>query len=343
MVYDARPTTSCGRSCDAKVDSQFARAMRYVEAVGARAVVPSAGPPCFLDPELFHLNVITGDEPSIFPDQRVFLERLADGRPPRASWRSPAPTIDVDARRRSTVTHPFADDDVRGDLRPTRPTYLARYQADWLPWLDELQGRRGRTPTTRPAADAAGVVGAAAGDGPDAARRRRRDVPAARRRRRDRSSTSPPARSAPTPASRTASASTSHRALVETVVAERAVDWSNSLFLSCRFRAWREGEFNEYLYNFFKSLSRRADAPHRGRGAAQARPADRDRAATRSSSATTSCSAAARTATPTSPCSARSTACELICTLHGWRFDLETGRCLTAADHPSAGRAAGDG
>ena len=24
----------------------------------------------------------------------------------------------------------------------------------------------------------------------------------------------------------------------------------------------------------------------------------------------------------------------LTCTLHGWRFDLATGRCLTAADHP---------
>ena len=45
------------------------------------------------------------------------------------------------------------------------------------------------------------------------------------------------------------------RPLVEAVVAERAVDWSNSLFLSCRFRAWRDGEFNEWVYNFFKSLS----------------------------------------------------------------------------------------
>jgi UDP-MurNAc hydroxylase len=24
--------------------------------------------------------------------------------------------------------------------------------------------------------------------------------------------------------------------------------------------------------------------------------------------------------------------CELVCTLHGWRFDLETGRCFTAND-----------
>jgi UDP-MurNAc hydroxylase len=45
------------------------------------------------------------------------------------------------------------------------------------------------------------------------------------------------------------------RPLLESVVASKAVDWSNSLFLSCRFSAWREGEYNEYLYNFFKSLS----------------------------------------------------------------------------------------
>jgi UDP-MurNAc hydroxylase len=25
---------------------------------------------------------------------------------------------------------------------------------------------------------------------------------------------------------------------------------------------------------------------------------------------------------------------ELVCTLHGWRFDVATGRCLTAADQP---------
>ncbi|MFN9899105.1 MAG: hypothetical protein ACK55Z_10015, partial [bacterium] len=43
--------------------------------------------------------------------------------------------------------------------------------------------------------------------------------------------------------------------LLETIVHQKSVDWSNSFFLSCRFTAWRSGEFNEYLYNFFKSLS----------------------------------------------------------------------------------------
>ena len=45
------------------------------------------------------------------------------------------------------------------------------------------------------------------------------------------------------------------RPLLEKVVRDKSVDWSNSLFLSCRFTAWRQGEFNEFLYNFFKSLS----------------------------------------------------------------------------------------
>ena len=294
---------------DAKVDSQFARAMRYVEAVGARAVVPSAGPPCFLDPELFRLNVITGDELSIFPDQRSVPR--APRRPPAttASWRSPA--------RRSTSTPtaidrhpPVADDEVdaifdrqgRATCASTRPTGCRGSPSCRRRW------DRAERATCSPRCKAWWEPLLAMA--PDAARGHRRPGAAAcsrRRRPRDPRSTSPPARCAPTPASPTASASTSHRELVETVVAERAVDWSNALFLSCRFRAWREGEFNEYLYNFFKSLSVGAHAPHRGRGAS-ASSTRRPRPSPTSSSATTSSSAAARTATPTWPCSARSTA-----------------------------------
>ena len=51
MVYDETP----GRMrelVDSKVDSQLTRAMRYVEVVDARAVVPFAGPPAFLDEDL---------------------------------------------------------------------------------------------------------------------------------------------------------------------------------------------------------------------------------------------------------------------------------------------------
>ena len=119
------------------------------------------------------------------------------------------------------------------------------------------------------------------------------------------------------------------RELVETVVADRAVDWSNALFLSCRFTAWRAGAFNEYLYNFFKSLS--AERMRRAESEARRKldPLDAheeieldgfimERA-----------------------CPHRQADLSvfgeiegdvLICTLHGWRFDLDTGQCLTAAD-----------
>jgi UDP-MurNAc hydroxylase len=45
------------------------------------------------------------------------------------------------------------------------------------------------------------------------------------------------------------------RAYVEHQVAEHEIDWSNSLFLSCRFSAQRIGPYNEFVYIFFKCLS----------------------------------------------------------------------------------------
>ena len=40
-------------------------------------VFPCAGPPCFLDPDLFALNDLDRDPANIFPDQPVFLDQLA--------------------------------------------------------------------------------------------------------------------------------------------------------------------------------------------------------------------------------------------------------------------------
>ena len=45
------------------------------------------------------------------------------------------------------------------------------------------------------------------------------------------------------------------RALLEQQVVDHEIDWSNSLFLSCRFTATRIGQYNEFVYTFFKCLS----------------------------------------------------------------------------------------
>src|SRR4051812_21666655 len=127
MVYE-EPPQRMRELVDAKVASQFARAMRYVEALDARAVAPSAGPPAFLDPELFRFNVITGDELSIFPDQRSFMRRLAaQGR--CGVLAIPGTAIDVTADS-IDVTHPLPDDAVT-EIFEHKEEYLRQYQADW--------------------------------------------------------------------------------------------------------------------------------------------------------------------------------------------------------------------
>jgi UDP-MurNAc hydroxylase len=122
------------------------------------------------------------------------------------------------------------------------------------------------------------------------------------------------------------------RELVETVVAQRAHDWSNALFLSCRFKAWRSGPFNEYVYNFFKSLSEERMA----RTEAEAlRKADPDRGGIAEEEIQIGEWIVQRT------CPHRDADLsvfgvidgdELVCTLHGWRFDSATGKCLNAEE-----------
>ncbi len=328
MVYEL-PPGELQPLVRAKIDSQLARAMRYVESVGARAVVPSAGPPCFLDPELFHLNVVDGEEPSIFCDQRTFLDRLARSGH-HGILAVPGTAIEIGPVD-IAVRHPFPQADVDA-IFTDKDAYLRRYQTDWSPWLAAMKAswphdtgtdllstlREWWEPLLAMAPTVRGAIGASCllriGDDVEVLI----DFPAGEVR---------------------PYAGDEHhfrfdiaRPLVEAVVAERAVDWSNSLFLSCRFRAWRDGEFNEWVYNFFKSLStermRRTEAeavrrldpptetepdieldgwvvqrrcPHRNADLAVFGEID---------------------------------GCTLTCTLHGWRFDLETGRCLTSADHP---------
>jgi UDP-MurNAc hydroxylase len=330
MVYEM-PDATKRTLCEAKVESQFARAMRYVEKIDARAVVPSAGPPCFLDADLFGLNMIDGDELSIFADQTTFLERLADvGR--NGVMNVPGTVVEISPGA-IHVTHPMPLAEVESIFTDKR-SYLRAYQADWLPWLDDLKAAwtppstdlidtlqewweplLAMAPTLRAhvganvllnAGDAAVLIDFPAGEVRSFAGESygfRFDIA---------------------------------RELVETVVAQRAVDWSNSLLLSCRFTAWREGEFNEYVYNFFKSLSsermRRAEAEVVRKFDPDAERRNRDEPDIRLGDYLVQRRCPHRNADLAAFGVIDGN--ELVCTLHGWRFDLQTGRCLTATDLP---------
>jgi UDP-MurNAc hydroxylase len=330
MVYEM-PDDDMRRLVDAKVDSQFTRAMKYVEAIDARAVVPSAGPPVFLDDDLWHLNVIEGDELSIFPDQRSFLDRLGRaGR--RGELAIPGTEFELGSGA-ITVRHPMPAADVAAIFDDKR-AYLRAYQADWQPWLDELKAgwpvattdllttlKCWWEPLLRMAPTLCAAVGASCLlrtgdleiliDFPNAEVRAfagepysfRFDIP---------------------------------RPLVETVAAGKAVDWSNSLFLSCRWTGWREGDYNEYLYNFFKSLSVERMRRTEAEAVRKLDPPTETEAEIELGGYVVQRRCPHRNADLTvfGEIEPGRQGDVLVCTLHGWKFDCATGRCLTSADHP---------
>ncbi len=338
MVYDMSDDDK-RRLCTAKVDAQFARAMRYVENIDARFVVPSAGPPAFLDDDLFALNMIDGDEPTIFPDQTEFLRRLA-AADRHGVMNIPGTTIDLGPDS-IEIIHPMPVADVEAIFTDKR-AYLGAYRADWKPWLDELKASWNppstdllatlqewweplleMAPTLRSRVGANVLINA--GDLGILV-----DFPAGEVRRHD---GEPFSFRFDIP-----------RELVETVVARRAVDWSNSLLLSCRFTAWREGEFNEYVYNFLKSLSRERMRRAEAEVVRKLTPVDvlqgLDEPDIRIGDHVVQRRCPHRNADLAA--FGEIDGCDFVCTLHGWRFDLETGRNKTAADQPLRIRRATD-
>ena len=344
MVYEMDEAAKKS-ACDAKVTAQFARAMRFVEKIGAGAVAPSAGPPCFLDPDLFGLNMIDGTESTIFPDQTAFLSMLT-----RAGHRGvsniPGTTISIhdgvgfDHPDRISVAHPIPDaevDAIFGDKR----SYLEQYQADKIGWIDEMKARWNppstdlltslqhwweplldMAPTLRSQVGA-NVVLRATAETDDERLDIVIDFPAGEVRRHD--------------GEPYAFRFDIDRRLVETVAAQRAVDWSNSLLLSCRFVAWRRGEFNEYVYNFFKSLSRERMKRAEAEAARKVAPVDPGATEVEPDIRVGEYVVQRRCPHRDADLDAFGEIVvdgdgrdEFVCTLHGWRFDCDTGACITS-------------
>ncbi|MDP9093790.1 MAG: MBL fold metallo-hydrolase [Actinomycetota bacterium] len=255
MVYElpARAKHALGLS---KRERQFDRTLRYIEECCARFVFPTAGPPCFLDEQLWGFNDIFGDESNIFPDQHVFLEWLASKGHHEGRLLLPGTVADL-ADPDCAVRHPIPDDDV-AKLFTHKESYLREYQARRMPeviaakatWahpeieiLPALQ--EWFTPLLEEADHiATGIDGGVRLTAEDADRgdvdiildfvaREVRAYQGEKVRYRFRT----------------------RRAYLEKLIHDHEIDWVNSLFLSCRFSAQRIGPYNEFVYVFFKCLS----------------------------------------------------------------------------------------
>ena len=149
------------------------------------------------------------------------------------------------------------------------------------------------------------------------------------------SSTSPPAACASGPASRTDSASSIARPLVEKVVAELRRGLQQLAVPVVPLPGVARRRVQRVRLQLLQVAVSGADAAHRGGGPAQAAPADRDRPDIELDGWVVQRRCPHRNADLSVFGEVRE--CELVCTLHGWRFDLETGRCLTSAGTSSAG------
>ncbi|HZD66052.1 MAG TPA: Rieske 2Fe-2S domain-containing protein, partial [Acidimicrobiales bacterium] len=319
--------------------NQLARALRYVAAVDARHVFPCAGPPAFLDDALFHLNDLDGDRANIFPDQTVFLSYLAEHGIDRGHLLLPGSVATLD-QGSCAVRHPLPEEEI-ADIFTNKRSYLKAYQERRRPqfeaalaacpegtvdvvaalkeWFEPLLARADAT--------CEGVGGVAVIDvGSDAVA-----VDFPRREVR-----------------RWQGEDWEFRfhleaRLVESLIERRVDDWVNEVFLSCRFEAERRGSYNEMLYSFFKCLTPeriaylesvyRPDSPTagqvRGRRAAWKAPEGEE------GEEMWVCQGylVQRRCPHLGGDLVRFGEVEdgvLTCTVHGWKFELATGRCLTS-------------
>jgi UDP-MurNAc hydroxylase len=304
--------------------NQLSRALRYVRQIDASFVIPHAGPPCFLDEELFHLNDFDGDPANIFPDQTVFLEFMQENGLDNGRSMIPGSVATFEGGD-CLVEHSLPDERV-GAIFADKHSYLEEYKVRKQPLIEDVKGSlpRGQVeilpalkewfePLLEQAdLNCVGINGRVLLDLEkvkvvlDFQQRRVYEHG-------DETSYDYLFRIDP--------------ALVEHQLVNHEEDWVNGLFLSCRFEAKRRGAYNEYVYNFFKVLS-----PERLRYSedyyAQSAPV-RQLWECGNFMVQRSCPHLKADLTRFG----EEKDGILTCTLHGWQFDLATGKCLTSDEN----------
>ena len=120
------------------------RCRQYIADAGATWVIPSAGPPCFLDPELRDLNDDHGDPANIFPGRDGVPGADAVARPRRRTADDPRFGGGFHRAQLNSLTHPMpVDEVVRRSSPPARPTTSPPTRSGWRRcWRRRPAGRR---------------------------------------------------------------------------------------------------------------------------------------------------------------------------------------------------------
>lgn len=338
MVYElpARAKQALGST---KRERQFDRTLRYIDELGARYVFPTAGPPCFLDEELWGFNDIFGDESNIFPDQTVYLDWLETQGHDEGRLLLPGSVAALDEPG-CPVEHPYDPSTVFGSAE-TKTAYLRDMQARRMPEVEAAKAGWARPDIDILAAvrewfaplleEADHIAGGIDGgvrftceDGQrgdvdlllDFVKREVREYDGSKVRYRFRT----------------------RRAYVEKLIAEHEIDWVNSLFLSCRFSAQRIGPYNEFIYVFFKCLSEERLNYAEGWFAEQNALEAAETVTLDGWEVQRRCPHLKADLTRFGSIDGET----LTCQMHGWKWNLTNGKCLTSVGHDIRAARAGE-
>ncbi|MEB3064636.1 MBL fold metallo-hydrolase [[Mycobacterium] zoologicum] len=330
MVYDmpARAKEAFGTQ---KRQRQMDRARQYIDHVGATWVVPSAGPPCFLDPELRDLNDDHGDPANIFPDEMVFLDQMRRNGHDRGLLMIPGTTASFTGAQLDSLTHPIPEADVEAIFTSGKADYIAAYadrmapvlaaeKASWAPaagpamleplraLFEPIMGKSNEI------CDGIGYPVELVLDGDGHTETVVLDFPQRMVRE-------------PVAGEKFRYGFGIPPELVRTVLRDNEPDWVNTIFLSTRFRAWRVGGYNEYLYTFFKCLTE--DRIVYADGWFGESHDDSAMIELGDWQIQRRCPHMKADLSKFGVIEGET----LTCNQHGWQWDLKTGRCLTAKGH----------
>jgi UDP-MurNAc hydroxylase len=305
-----------------KRENEMARALRYAQQINASFVIPSAGPPCFLDDEMFHFNDFERDPTNTFPDQTVFIEYMQERGHDNGRLMIPG-SIATIRDGNCTVAHPFPDEQVKSIFTQKR-AYLEAYQERQRPLIEAAKASwpRGHVDILSSLRDwfepllehadltCVGINGRLLIDCGEQALvidfQKRKVYPWNNEEWEYRFQIDP--------------------ALIESSITRHVEDWVNDLFLSCRFKAERKGPYNEYIYIFFKGLSPERIQYIEGYYAEQTPEhqffeSDGYRIQRRCPHLKADLTRFGKIEDGV-----------LTCTMHGWQFEIATGKCLTSDD-----------
>jgi UDP-MurNAc hydroxylase len=306
-----------------KRTNQQERACRFIKELNARHVFPCAGPPCFLDDDLFELNDFDNNSTHIFYDQTVFLQTMHLNGYRNGHLVIPGTSVELDDVSSScVVAHPFPQSEV-DSIFAHKHRYLEGYRARKRPLIQSIRMSWPKNEVEilpaikdwfEPLLELADVTCSHINACVllDCSPRAKIVIDFVDRQVRAWNGEPCPYRFFVDPS------------LVETCILKHYDDWVNELFLSCRFRAERDAPYNEYLYSFLKCLTAESlryveqyyteqdqetgtfdSGGYRIQRYCPHRHADLVRFGKIENGI-------------------------LTCQMHGWQFDLATGKCLSA-------------